>query len=185
MGPGRSLGLRDRRRARNAGDHLGLADRARDRASPPLVTIEPIKANEPPALAFAAAASVTSTIAAKPPAGAGTWVRVDEPANRPETTDNPTTEATGEKSDLALAQARRSLAEGDVKSARETLLNVAAGGNPVVLFTLAETYDPRVLAEWGAADADADLLTARLYYQSAYVGGIARAAERLKKLQHL
>ena len=120
--------------------------------------------------------SSATTIA---PAESGGWVQVAPRAPEPATVKSATPEA-----DLELARARRAIAEGHLKEARNILLGVAATGDPAILFALAETFDPRVLAAWNQrAQTKADPMTARLYYEGALSGGLAKAAERIRALE--
>jgi len=48
---------------------------------------------------------------------------------------------------------------------------------------MAETYDPNMLAAWGARDVAADVPRARVLYRSAFSLGVAAAEGRLQALQ--
>ena len=50
-------------------------------------------------------------------------------------------------------------------------------------FALAETYDPNMLAAWGARGWAADVGQARALYRKALAGGISRAQSRLDALK--
>lgn len=82
-----------------------------------------------------------------------------------------------------LAQAERRINGGDIAGAREFLManeNVAPGA---MLFALAETYDPLMLAAWGIRGGVADALKARSLYAKARDLGEARAQARLELLK--
>lgn len=82
----------------------------------------------------------------------------------------------------ALKLAERLIAQGDIAGAREILARVAAEGTPLALLSLAETYDPNVLAAWGVRSAEADTERARHLYTSALVAGVEQARRRLETL---
>jgi TPR repeat protein len=52
-----------------------------------------------------------------------------------------------------------------------------------VLFALAETYDPNMLAAWGTRGVTADVARARALYQKALGLGVASAQNRLDALK--
>lgn len=82
-----------------------------------------------------------------------------------------------------LAQAVRRIETGDILGAREVL---AASDSPTsgpVTFALAETYDPNMLAAWGARGVSADVVKARSLYFKARDLGVARAQMRLDQLK--
>jgi hypothetical protein len=82
-----------------------------------------------------------------------------------------------------LTTAELLIAGGDIALARTLLEQSAAAGNPSVLFSLAETYDPNMLAAWGNRDLNADPERARGLYERAMAGGIDRARTRLQGLR--
>jgi hypothetical protein len=87
------------------------------------------------------------------------------------------------KADEVLAQAAQRIERGDVIGAREVL----AGAEPTgpILFALAETYDPNMLAAWATppGKVDANVSRARAFYGQALDLGVARARSRLQALQ--
>jgi hypothetical protein len=82
-----------------------------------------------------------------------------------------------------IAQASRRLENGDVLGAREMLAGAEDGGQGPVLFALAETYDPNMLAAWGTRGVAADVARARALYRKALSLGVASAHGRLEALK--
>jgi hypothetical protein len=72
--------------------------------------------------------------------------------------------------------------EGDIAGAREPLARAANLGSPEAMVALGETFDPNMLAAWGARNVKADASTARLFYTRAAAAGSARARTRLDAL---
>ena len=85
--------------------------------------------------------------------------------------------------DELLAQASRRVESGDVTGAREMLGSAEEAGQGPVSFALAETYDPNMLAAWGARGAVADVAKARALYRKALSLGVVSAQNRLEALQ--
>jgi hypothetical protein len=85
--------------------------------------------------------------------------------------------------DELLSQAAQRIESGDVAGAREMLAGADDGGQGVVSFALAETYDPNMLAAWGARGVAADAAKAQALYQKAFGLGVARAQNRLDGLR--
>jgi hypothetical protein len=85
--------------------------------------------------------------------------------------------------DGLLAQVAQHIESGDVTGAREMLADADDGGQGAVLFALAETYDPNMLAAWGTRGVVADAAKARALYQKAFGLGVARAQNRLDALR--
>lgn len=81
-----------------------------------------------------------------------------------------------------LVQARQRIDGGDVKSARD-LLAAERDPAPALIFALAETYDPNMLAAWGSRGVNADVQRARALYARALDHGYGRAMARLEALQ--
>lgn len=81
-----------------------------------------------------------------------------------------------------LVQARQRIDNGDVGAARELLAGEDAGAAPVI-FALAETYDPNMLAAWGSRGVSADVQRARALYAKALDMGYGRALARLDALR--
>jgi TPR repeat protein len=78
-----------------------------------------------------------------------------------------------------LARARDKVRQGDIVAARRLLELAAEGSHPDALFALAETYDPRVLAEWGVVGTKADPAMARKFYEKAASRGANGTGARL------
>ena len=53
------------------------------------------------------------------------------------------------------------------------LVGADDGKQGAILFALAETYDPNMLAAWGARDKAADAVKARALYRKAFGLGVA------------
>src|SRR5215831_6656774 len=85
--------------------------------------------------------------------------------------------------ELLVQQALRRIERGDVSGARELL--ASAGNDPrgLVSFTLAETYDPNMLAAWGLRGIAADIEKAKGSYGEALARGHAAARRRLDSLK--
>lgn len=81
-----------------------------------------------------------------------------------------------------VVEAERLIGAGNVEGARELLGHAAVRGDREARFALAETFDPNVLAAWGARGTAADPGTARLLYEQALAGGDQRAVNRIKAL---
>ncbi|MGE0848217.1 MAG: hypothetical protein AB7O44_01180 [Hyphomicrobiaceae bacterium] len=87
------------------------------------------------------------------------------------------------RQDSLLGKARQRVETGDVGGARELLAAGDNGAQGPVLFALAETYDPNMLAAWGSRGVTADVARARSLYQKALGLGVANAKVRLEALQ--
>lgn len=82
------------------------------------------------------------------------------------------------------ARATGLLGQGDIGAARVVLERAAELGSAQASFALAETYDPKVLAKWGAYGTRSDATKARELYARAEAKGIKEAKERLDALGH-
>lgn len=82
-----------------------------------------------------------------------------------------------------LAQAIKRIELGDVSGARELLAGADDGAQGSVVFALAETYDPNMLAAWGSRGAVSDVAKARALYRKAISLGVAGAQTRLEALK--
>lgn len=82
-----------------------------------------------------------------------------------------------------LAQARRRVDGGDIPGAREMLAAADDGEKGPLSFALAETYDPNMLAAWGARGVAADAARARALYRKALNLGVVQAQNRLDALK--
>jgi hypothetical protein len=63
------------------------------------------------------------------------------------------------------------------------LERVVETGSPRASFALAETYDPAILAAWGAYGTRGDATKAREFYAKAHAGGIEEAKDRFNALR--
>lgn len=80
------------------------------------------------------------------------------------------------------ARATGLLGQGDIGAARAVLERAAELGSAQAHFALAETYDPNVLARWGAYGTRSDATKARELYAKAEAKGIREAKERVDAL---
>jgi len=80
------------------------------------------------------------------------------------------------------ARATGLLGQGDIGAARAVLERAAELGSAQANFALAETYDPNVLAKWGAYGTRGDAIKARELYTRAKAGGVLEAKERFDAL---
>jgi hypothetical protein len=98
--------------------------------------------------------------------------------------DRPTTATTLRSAPEPLVQeAQQRIERGDVAAARDLLANADTDPSGLVLFTLAETYDPNVLAAWGMRGINPDIEKAKGLYAAALSLGYAAARQRLDGLQ--
>jgi hypothetical protein len=98
--------------------------------------------------------------------------------------DRPATATTPRSSLEPLVQeARRRIERGDVAGARDLLANADTDASGLVLFALAETYDPNVLAAWGMRGISPNIEKAKGFYAAALSLGYAAARQRLDSLQ--
>jgi hypothetical protein len=72
----------------------------------------------------------------------------------------------------ALEGARRLMAKGQVRAAREQLLTLADQGSPDAAWDLARSYDPNVLGALPGADAPANLKEAERWYRAWYAAAV-------------
>ena len=82
-----------------------------------------------------------------------------------------------------LAQAERLIETGDVAGARGMLAASETLAPGPIMFALAETYDPNMLAAWGTRGVTADVTKAKSLYVRARELGVARAQMRLDQLK--
>jgi hypothetical protein len=81
-----------------------------------------------------------------------------------------------------MARARALLGQGNIAAARIVLESAAETGSAQATFTLAETYDPIILAAWGTHGTRGDATKARELYTQAHAGGIQEAKNRVDAL---
>jgi len=84
---------------------------------------------------------------------------------------------------IVLMQARALIASGDIASARRLLGREQTTADGDILFALAETYDPNVLATWGAVSVSPNPEKARGLYMLSLMAGAHRAKARINALQ--
>jgi hypothetical protein len=82
----------------------------------------------------------------------------------------------------SLRRADDLIASGDLAAARLVLRRAANAGNARAAMTLAETYDPVILAKLGVHGFVPDVAMARVWYEKAKRFGSAEASQRLELL---
>ena len=82
-----------------------------------------------------------------------------------------------------VGRAEELLRIGNIAGARLVLEHVLRGGNPIVAFKLAETYDPRRLQAWRVFGVRGDAQKARELYKQAHAGGVQQAEAQLADLR--
>jgi hypothetical protein len=82
-----------------------------------------------------------------------------------------------------LARATTLLGQGDIGSARIVLERAVEMGSVQASFSLAETYDPLILAKWGTLGTRGDVVRAQDLYAKADAAGIKEAKARLDALR--
>ena len=87
------------------------------------------------------------------------------------------------RADEVITQVERRIGSGDIAGAREMILANETAAPGAMIFALAETYDPNMLAAWGTRGVSADVVKARSLYQRARDLGEARAQMRLDQLK--
>jgi hypothetical protein len=97
------------------------------------------------------------------------------PAPSPETLDR----LSADDADRMTKRAARLTESGDIAAARALLERPARAGFGPAIYKLAETYDPRMLAQWGVRGIRGDLAKARDLYTKALQGGVVEARDRL------
>jgi hypothetical protein len=83
---------------------------------------------------------------------------------------------------LLLKQGQDFVAAGDLATARVVLRRAAQAGAPAAAFTLAQTYDPMVLAKMRARGVEPDPAEARRWYEMAQKLGSSEAGQQLERL---
>lgn len=84
---------------------------------------------------------------------------------------------------ILLARSELLASSGDLAGARELLRQGADAERAVILFALAETHDPNMLAAWGLRVQQADPAEARALYARAREKGHPRAGARIEALR--
>lgn len=80
-------------------------------------------------------------------------------------------------------EARGRIEAGDVAAARDVLSRAVALGDAEATLSLAETFDPNMLAAWNARGIKPEVGTARTLYQKALSLGVSKARQRLDALE--
>jgi TPR repeat protein len=76
-------------------------------------------------------------------------------------------------------KAANAIRTGDIAGARLVLEHAVAAGDKTAVYALAETYDPRVLAQLHVRGMTGDPDKARALYQQAAANGVTQAQEKL------
>jgi hypothetical protein len=119
---------------------------------------------------------------------------VDRPANSqigqtrptaaPAAGNRPAPETQGDtEASRLMARARALLVQGNIGAARIVLERAVEMGSAEASFALAETYDPRILSNWGTYGTRGDVAKARELYGKATAGGIREAQDRFNALR--
>lgn len=143
--------------------------------APPKIAAEP----PPPPLAAAvapspeAAAVIKPAVLTAPPADGAPVTRA-----APERSPPVSAEVTE-----ALKRARGLVERGDIAGARLLLEHAAAFKDPRAIMALGETYDPAMLARWGARGIRGDAAKARALYEKAAETGSTEARARMLALR--
>ena len=82
-----------------------------------------------------------------------------------------------------LARASALLGQGDIGAARIVLERAVEMGSVQASFSLAETYDPLILARWGTRGTRGDAVRAQDLYAKADAAGIKEAKARIEALR--
>jgi TPR repeat protein len=83
---------------------------------------------------------------------------------------------------LLLKQGQEFVTAGDLATARIVLRRAAQAGVAAAAFTLAQTYDPKVLAKMRARGVEPDPAEARRWYEMAQKLGSKDASQQLDRL---
>lgn len=111
---------------------------------------------------------------------AGLNPRTNEPAAAQLSGDAPPTASA--LSTEVVRESASMIARGDITGARVLLGQAVEAGEPAAMLALAETYDPNMLAAWGARGQAADVGAAKQLYSRALSAGEPRARQRLQAL---
>ncbi|HRD78271.1 MAG TPA: hypothetical protein PK264_20435 [Hyphomicrobiaceae bacterium] len=84
---------------------------------------------------------------------------------------------------VLLASVELLVTGGEIGMARSLLLQSELRTHPAVIFALAETFDPNMLAAWSVTGVNAEPAKARELYTKALDGGVDRARARIDALQ--
>jgi hypothetical protein len=112
----------------------------------------------------------------------------DIPSPPPPPVETPRVEAppaptiSAEENRRLLAKAASMIQQGDIASARLVLDRLTRFGDARAAFALAETFDPKMLAQWNVRGIRPDPTRAKTYYTQAARAGIGAARDRLSEL---
>lgn len=84
---------------------------------------------------------------------------------------------------LTIETAQFLMKNGKMEDGRGILAKLASRGNAAAIFALAESFDPNVLAAWGASGQVAQPEKAKIFYSMALSQGVEAAIPRLKGLE--
>ena len=84
---------------------------------------------------------------------------------------------------LTIETAQFLMKNGKMADGRSILAKLASRGNAAAIFGLAESFDPNVLAAWGASSVVAEPEKAKIFYSMALSQGVEKAISRLKGLE--
>jgi hypothetical protein len=96
--------------------------------------------------------------------------------------DAPVNPNEGVQAAKLIARASALLEQGNIGAARIVLERAVEMGSAQASFTLAETYDPLILPNFGTYGTQGDLTKARTLYARAEAGGIKEAKARFEAL---
>jgi hypothetical protein len=148
------------------------------KVQPVAAAAEPRIIVAPPAAAEAAPPVARTRSLAEPPAAP---VAAPQPAAEPPRVAvmAPRPDPVRARADELMAQARRLIENGDISRARTVLDAPETSASGPLMFLLAETYDPNMLASWQTRGITANPERARALYQKARDLGDGRAQQRL------
>jgi hypothetical protein len=124
---------------------------------------------------------IPSLLGAAPPAVAPPSAAPQPAAPPPEAATRETPATLSEKRLLDRAEAL--LNDRDIAGARLILEHAAEGGSSRAVFLLAQTYDPKLLAQWRILGIPADEAKARDLYAKALLLGVTEAGRRANELR--
>ena len=81
-----------------------------------------------------------------------------------------------------IAEGKERILAGDIIGGRKILAPAVEAEEPDAIMSMAETYDPNMLAAWGVRDVAADVTRARELYERAVRAGVRPAEARLNAL---
>ena len=143
----------------------------------------PVERNaEPPAQPQSETPPALPSTTEQPPGLSETPTRTEPAASESAPAEN--APAAVEPSPQAVVQeAARHIGIGDVTGARGLLAGAGTDPDGLLPYTLAETYDPNMLAAWGVRGVTPDIAKAKELYEEALRLGNEQARQRLEALQ--